>query len=222
MVGEQAINKAIKLIVPRIYKYCNSIALTRRRSLGHPFGPRWLSDLTLIEWDSQSLFREYLEMVMQYGFVTIFVAAFPLVPFFALLNNILEMRFDAKKLLKKVGVWYRILDSIIAFTSEFIPRLVYQFHESPNGSLHGYVNHSLSHLNSSHFAEQETPKNASQHEICRYSDFRSDPGTEHEYEKAHYFWTVLAVRHGFVLVFEMSFRWPLTFNFFLFSLNLEI
>ncbi|PSN51330.1 hypothetical protein C0J52_15729 [Blattella germanica] len=59
----------------------------------------------------------------QYGFVTIFVAAFPLAPFFALLNNILEMRLDAKKLLtfyrrpvtqrvRDIGVWYRILDSI--------------------------------------------------------------------------------------------------------------
>lgn len=60
---------------------------------------------------------------MQYGFLTIFVAAFPLAPFFALLNNILEMRLDARKLLtfyrrpvtqrvKNIGVWYRILDSI--------------------------------------------------------------------------------------------------------------
>lgn len=62
-------------------------------------------------------------LVLQYGFVTIFVAAFPLAPFFALLNNILEMRLDAKKLLtmyrrpvsqrvRDIGVWYRILDSV--------------------------------------------------------------------------------------------------------------
>lgn len=78
--------------------------------------------------------------------MTIFVAAFPLAPFFALLNNILEMRLDAQKLLqfyrrpvtqrvRDIGVWYRILDSIgklsvitnafiIAFTTDFIPRLV--------------------------------------------------------------------------------------------------
>lgn len=67
--------------------------------------------------------RIFLCIVLQYGFVTIFVAAFPLAPFFALLNNILEMRLDAKKLLtyfrrpvtqrvRDIGVWYRILDSI--------------------------------------------------------------------------------------------------------------
>jgi len=61
--------------------------------------------------------------VLQYGFVTIFVAAFPLAPFFALLNNVFETRLDAKKLLtmyrrpvgqrvRDIGIWYRILDSI--------------------------------------------------------------------------------------------------------------
>lgn len=62
-------------------------------------------------------------LVLQYGFVTIFVAAFPLAPFFALLNNVFEMRLDAKKFLrfyrrpvprrvKNIGVWFRILDVI--------------------------------------------------------------------------------------------------------------
>ena len=61
--------------------------------------------------------------MLQYGFVTIFVAAFPLAPFFALLNNVFETRLDAKKLLtmyrrpvgqrvRDIGIWYRILDSI--------------------------------------------------------------------------------------------------------------
>jgi len=61
--------------------------------------------------------------VLQYGFVTIFVTAFPLAPVFALINNILEMRLDAKKLIvyykrpvgqrvKDIGVWYSILDSV--------------------------------------------------------------------------------------------------------------
>ena len=37
--------------------------------------------------------------VIQYGFITIFVCAFPLAPFFALCNNMLELRLDAKKIL---------------------------------------------------------------------------------------------------------------------------
>ena len=34
---------------------------------------------------------------IQFGFVTIFVAAFPLAPLFALLNNVIEIRSDANK-----------------------------------------------------------------------------------------------------------------------------
>ena len=35
--------------------------------------------------------------VIQFGFITIFVAAFPLAPLFAWLNNIIEIRLDAFK-----------------------------------------------------------------------------------------------------------------------------
>lgn len=35
--------------------------------------------------------------VLQFGFTTIFVAAFPLAPLLALLNNIIEIRLDAYK-----------------------------------------------------------------------------------------------------------------------------
>ena len=61
--------------------------------------------------------------VIQFGFVTIFVAAFPLAPFFALLNNILEVRIDAYKFLvvyrrgpalraQDIGIWYGILKGL--------------------------------------------------------------------------------------------------------------
>jgi len=58
-------------------------------------------------WNSSSLkynllyvcvYKCYLTFpVVQYGFVTIFVAAFPLAPLFALINNIIEIRLDAYK-----------------------------------------------------------------------------------------------------------------------------
>jgi len=58
--------------------------------------------------------------VIQFGFVTIFVAAFPLAPLCALINNIIELRLDAYKLVKyfrrspalkaqDIGAWYNIL-----------------------------------------------------------------------------------------------------------------
>ena len=61
--------------------------------------------------------------MIQYGFVVIFIAAFPLAPLFALLNNIVEIRLDAYKLITQykrptamkaqdIGVWYNILQTI--------------------------------------------------------------------------------------------------------------
>ena len=60
---------------------------------------------------------------MQFGFVTLFVAAFPLAPLFALLNNIVEIRLDAYKMIKEarrplaervenIGAWYGILKGV--------------------------------------------------------------------------------------------------------------
>ncbi|GFS73473.1 anoctamin-1 [Trichonephila clavipes] len=136
--------------------------------------------------------------VLQFGFVTIFVAAFPLAPLFALLNNILEIRLDARKLVcsyrrpvgvrvQNIGIWYRILDSIgklavltngiiIAFTSDMIPRIVYRITMSPDYTLHGFVNYSLSYFNTSHFPSDVEPqplilpgsKDPIDVEMCRY------------------------------------------------------
>ena len=61
--------------------------------------------------------------VIQYGFITLFVAAFPLAPLFALLNNIIEIRLDAYKMVttkrrqlalraQDIGLWQAILRSI--------------------------------------------------------------------------------------------------------------
>lgn len=64
-----------------------------------------------------------MNMVIQYGFVVFFVAGFPLIPFFAMLNNIIELRVDASKLIKNyrrpvprkvagLGAWFNILESV--------------------------------------------------------------------------------------------------------------
>nr|CAI5837012.1 unnamed protein product [Callosobruchus analis] len=188
--------------------------------------PQWIKDFKLVEWGPRSLFPEYLEMgklnlrVLQYGFVTIFVAAFPLAPFFALLNNVLEMRLDARKLLtyyrrpvsqrvKDIGVWYRILDSIgklsvvtnafiIAFTSDFIPKLVYL---NAHKSLDNYLENSLSYFNTSDFDNSSRPIDSSE-KVCRYPDYREPPGVDKEYQHTSMYWEILAVRLAFVVIFE--------------------
>lgn len=62
----------------------------------------------------------YFVTVLQFGFITIFVAAFPLAPLFALLNNWVEVRLDAQKYVcenrrivaeraENIGIWFKIL-----------------------------------------------------------------------------------------------------------------
>lgn len=61
--------------------------------------------------------------VIQFGFVTLFVASFPLAPLLALVNNILEIRVDAWKLTTQfrrmvpekaqdIGAWQPIMQGI--------------------------------------------------------------------------------------------------------------
>ncbi|KAL0173641.1 hypothetical protein M9458_029609, partial [Cirrhinus mrigala] len=50
-----------------------------------------------------------------FGFITIFVAACPLAPLFALINNWVEVRLDAQKFVceaQDIGIWLTILNFI--------------------------------------------------------------------------------------------------------------
>ncbi|XP_074515545.1 anoctamin-1-like isoform X1 [Sebastes fasciatus] len=171
---------------------------------------------------------EYMEMIIQFGMVTLFVASFPLAPLFALLNNIIEIRLDAKKFVmelrrpiaakaKDIGIWYNLLRGlskvavivnafVISFTSDFIPRLVYQYMYSPDGSMHGFVNHTLSYFNVSDFQKGTDPRNPMvlgyPVHICRYKDYREPPSSNTPYELSKEFWAVLAARLAFVVVFQ--------------------
>uniref|UniRef100_A0A4W6D1B3 Anoctamin n=1 Tax=Lates calcarifer TaxID=8187 RepID=A0A4W6D1B3_LATCA len=171
---------------------------------------------------------EYMEMIIQFGMVTLFVASFPLAPLFALLNNIIEIRLDAKKFVmelrrpiaakaKDIGIWYNLLRGlskvavivnafVISFTSDFIPRLVYQYMYSPDGTMHGFINHTLSYFNVSDFqpgTEPLQPMHLGYHvEICRYKDYREPPWSSTPYELSKEFWAILAARLAFVIVFQ--------------------
>lgn len=67
---------------------------------------RWVRSLTtktldirqILDWFWQITFVFALSSVIQFSFTTIFVAAFPLAPLLALINNIIEIRLDAIKM----------------------------------------------------------------------------------------------------------------------------
>lgn len=219
MVGKQFINTIVEMMMPYLLKWWNVIrTIGRKKQIKSPL--QWVKDFKLVDFGNMGLFPEYLEMVLQYGFVTIFVAAFPLAPFFALINNVLEMRLDAKKFLtcyrrpvpqrvNDIGVWYRILDSIgklsiitngfiIAFTSDFIPRLVYQA-TTGNGTLHQYVNHSLADFNVTVLKNRpiSTTYNETKCSFPGYWYYNDD-----SYEHSISYWHIIGARLAFVVVFE--------------------
>ncbi|XP_041113958.1 anoctamin-6-like [Polyodon spathula] len=148
--------------------------------------PRWEQDYQLQPLGKLGLFYEYLEMVIQFGFVTLFAASFPLAPLLALVNNLFEIRVDAWKITTQfrrvvpekaqdIGSWQPILQGvailavvtnamIIAFTSDMIPRLVYYwafsvypYGDYGNHTMKGYINNTLSIFNISDFSHRSKP-----------------------------------------------------------------
>ncbi|NXL94264.1 ANO9 protein, partial [Alectura lathami] len=183
MTLKQTISNLMEYLVPWLkHKICRRqkrpkkkhLVLGEEEEVEDPCKKQWLSNYQLNEVNIFSLFDEFLEMVIQYSFTTIFVAAFPLAPMLAFFNNLVEIRLDAIKMMrlhrrmvprkaKDIGIWLQVLEAIgilavignglvIAITSDFIPVQVYKYTYSPcmteNSTavdcLTGYINHSLS------------------------------------------------------------------------------
>ncbi|OQR99584.1 anoctamin-like protein [Achlya hypogyna] len=79
------------------------------------------AEFFLNDYGWRGTFNDYLELVLQFGFTVLFVGAFPATPLFSLLNNVLEIRIDAYRLLTDyrrptprrvvdMGAWITVLD----------------------------------------------------------------------------------------------------------------
>ncbi|XP_052348457.1 anoctamin-6-like [Oncorhynchus keta] len=183
MGGKAIWNNIQEVLLPwmknLIFRYCTRVGSEK-------VIPRWEQDYQLQPIGKLGLFYEYLEMVIQFGFVTLFVASFPLAPVLALVNNLFEIRVDAWKIITQfrrmvpekaqdIGAWQPILQGvailavasnamIIAFTSDMIPRLVYywSFSVYPYGdhsshTMQGYINNTLSVFDIQDFSNQSRP-----------------------------------------------------------------
>ncbi|XP_070686342.1 anoctamin-5 isoform X2 [Pempheris klunzingeri] len=179
MTGKQVWGNIQEALVPWLMNWWGS-----RKARSHPESlySRWEQDHDLQGFGQLGLFHEYLEMVIQFGFITLFVASFPLAPLMALINNIIEVRVDAWKLTTQfrrpvaakahsIGAWQEILNGmavlsvvtnafIVSFTSDMIPRLVYMYAYQPDGQMNmkGYINNSLSVFNISEFLPANRPE----------------------------------------------------------------
>lgn len=190
MMLKQTISNVVEYLVPWLAHKMRKrqkrpkekhLVLGEEEEAEDPCKKQWLSNYQLNEVNIFSLFDEFLEMVIQYSFTTIFVAAFPLAPLLAFFNNLFEIRLDAIKMMRlrrrmvprkanDIGIWVQVLEAIgilavignglvIAITSDFIPVQVYKYTYSPcmkeNNTavdcLTGYINHSLSVFHIEHF-----------------------------------------------------------------------
>lgn len=244
MVGKQIFNNFIEVIVPKLQNWWK-----RRQNIETPDlteYTRWELDYDLTTYPVHGLFYEYLEMVIQFGFVTLFISAFPLGPFFALINNLLEIRLDAYKFVvvfqrpmaaraQDIGIWYTILKSVtkisvvvngfvIAFVSEFVPRLYYTLGLG-NDSLEGFVNSTLSCFVVNEFPANERPSGTGKDVLwehfnnnscgfgqptCRFRGYYERPfitidgqtlDNPRKYEFSTAYWHILASKLFFVLAF---------------------
>ncbi|XP_042325129.1 anoctamin-2 isoform X1 [Sceloporus undulatus] len=131
MLGKQLIqNNVFEIGVPKLKKLFRKLkderSETKESNSNLSKQPQqWELDYVLEPFTG--LTPEYMEMIIQFGFVTLFVASFPLAPVFALLNNVIEVRLDAKKFVselrrpdtvraKDIGIWFNILSGIGKFS----------------------------------------------------------------------------------------------------------
>ncbi|CAB1442472.1 unnamed protein product [Pleuronectes platessa] len=240
MLGKQLIqNNIFEIGIPKLKKLVRALKnkglAEEEREVERP-PQQWNLDHALAPFEG--LTPEYMEMNKRgrwevekqteksssFGFVSLFVASFPLAPLFALLNNVIEIRLDAKKFItelrrpvairaKDIGIWYNILSGmgkfsviinafVISFTSDFIPRLVYQYMYSQSGTMHGFIDHTLSYFNVSSLKPGTAPHNSGDITVCRYKDYREPPWSPDAYQFSKHYWCVLAARLAFVILFQ--------------------
>ncbi|CAG8562084.1 14082_t:CDS:10, partial [Ambispora leptoticha] len=102
---------------------------------------QWITDDKLLSSNNDDSIRsDYQEMVVQFGFISLFSTVFPLAPLFALLNNLVKIRTDAHKyivvmqrpigfLAQNIGMWDTIIH-VISFLSVLTNATIVAFHSS--------------------------------------------------------------------------------------------
>ncbi|KAM3670006.1 anoctamin-9 [Ammospiza maritima maritima] len=240
MVLKQTISNIMEYLIPLIshqlrkkkkHPQRRSLMLGEEEEAEDPCKRQWLNNYELNEVNVFSLFNEYLEIVIQYSFTTIFVAAFPLAPLLALINNVIEIHMDAIKMMrlrrrmvprkaKDIGIWLQVLEAIgilavignglvIAITSDFIPVQVYKYMYSPcmrenhtnMDCSTGYINNSLSVFHIQDFEPHTKVLPVFKGEQIKECRYR-DYRNADDYTYTVQFWHIFAARLAFLILFE--------------------
>lgn len=136
-----------EVAIPRFFVYLSKYRLLGRFDDTHKSAAE--KELFMATYDWSGTFDDYAEMVLQFGFTTMFVVAFPFAPLLSYVNNYFEIRLDAYRLLyesrrprprnvRSMGYWYQVLQAfaaisvctngaVVIFTGDF-------FNDLPNAS----------------------------------------------------------------------------------------
>ncbi|XP_063690723.1 anoctamin-7-like [Bolinopsis microptera] len=143
---------------------------------------QYVQDFELAE--PTEMYQEYINNIIQLGFLTMFVTAFPLAPLICLFINIWQRHKDATRYVKRVrrpigfktegiGAWMNILEVLsriailvnailIAFTFDWLPLMIYKRNYETEGS--SYVDFMLA----SHDFVREESDGSQTNQTCRY------------------------------------------------------
>lgn len=112
-----------------------------------------------------SVFADYNELAIQFGYSTLFAVAFPLAPLFAVVNNCMEIRSDAYKLCRvhrrpefqtrqDIGAWETVFETIAVLAV------------ITNSALIGFVGSQMSaYLSTSHYTDFTQDQRQSDHRL---------------------------------------------------------
>ncbi|KAF9909946.1 hypothetical protein EC991_007750 [Linnemannia zychae] len=134
-IGKQFLNGLFELLFPWIERTWNRKKILADQALQRleflkarkqSRTPQWVKDDALPSYDGRIL-KCYRKTVIQFGFCTLFVTSFPVAPAFALINNWIDLRMEAFRLLSQyrrpiayraqdIGMWEKIME-FISFTS---------------------------------------------------------------------------------------------------------
>ncbi|CDW57211.1 Anoctamin [Trichuris trichiura] len=188
-----------------------------RKSSHYVDYPQWRKDLNLEKLEYDGVVVEFMEMIIQFAFCTVFIASFPLAPLVCLINNLIEVRRDAKKMINHrrpvpvrvsgIGIWNTFFEwvvqisvltnaALLSFTSDIIPKLYYKSVYSKEHNFLGFAEFSLSRVFTKNWVKLS--KDYENITECWYKGYRhSYP----PYSLKSRFWEMLAVRiFGFTVL----------------------
>lgn len=178
--------------------------------------PQWLQDFHLEEAELDGVYDEYMEMMVQFAFIVLFIPALPAAAAVCFLNNVAEIRVDAVNIMFSnrrplpirvpgIQIWNQFMDIIVklgvicnaallAFTSDGIVYAYYNYVEAPHLDGRGYTKFTLTSVDVEGWKSRDRDIEEMEHmniTHCYYTDFRNP---YKPYALKDIYWQIFTIR----------------------------